>query len=187
MDTRMCDAIMLVIILMFSFMLLFGILVLVLHWSDGLGHGTPRIKFRDFKTFYALNPDRWYLEDDNIKCCTNGLYDIFYFGLIDYYRYKLWKRNIEKRKINKTNMEITARMLEAVKEDIKKTEAKANRHIKDFIDITVEIAKKYDSDDFVVKDIVNDFGQSACINCPNNPKNGGNSICNCILGQQIIY
>ena len=125
-------------------------LVLVIIWF--ISCDTPRIKFRDFKTFYALNPDRWYLEDDNIKCCTNGLYDIFYFGLIDYYRYKLWKRNIEKRKINKTNMEITARMLEAVKEDIKKTEAKANRHIKDFIDITVEIAKKYDSDDFVVKD-----------------------------------
>ena len=32
-------------------------------------------------------------------------------------------------------------------------------------------------------DIVNDFGQSACINCPNNPKNGGNGIYNCILGQ----
>ena len=74
-----------------------------------------------------------------------------------------------------------------LKKILKKTEAKANRHIKDFIDITVEIAKKYDSDDFVVNDIVNDFEQSACINYPNNPKNGGNGICNCILGQQIIY
>ena len=28
---------------------------------------------------------------------------------------------------------------------------------------------------------------SACNNCSNNPKNGGNGICNCILGQQTIY
>jgi len=27
------------------------------------------------------------------------------------------------------------------------------------------------------------FNQSACINCSNNPKNGGNGICNCTLGQ----
>ena len=30
--------------------------------------------------------------------------------------------------------------------------------------------------------LVNNFGQSPCDNCSNNPKNGGNGICNCILG-----
>ena len=28
---------------------------------------------------------------------------------------------------------------------------------------------------------------SACVNCSNNPKNGGSGICNCILGSPIIY
>lgn len=28
---------------------------------------------------------------------------------------------------------------------------------------------------------------SPCDDCTNNPKNGGNGICGCILGQQIIY
>lgn len=27
------------------------------------------------------------------------------------------------------------------------------------------------------------FSQSACVNCPNNPKNGGSGICHCTLGQ----
>lgn len=27
------------------------------------------------------------------------------------------------------------------------------------------------------------FLQPACVNCSNNPKNGGSGICNCILGQ----
>lgn len=28
---------------------------------------------------------------------------------------------------------------------------------------------------------------SACAHCLNNPKNGGTGICNCILGNQVIY
>ena len=32
------------------------------------------------------------------------------------------------------------------------------------------------------------FGTKACENCPSNPKNGGDGICFCILGQQnIVY
>ena len=31
------------------------------------------------------------------------------------------------------------------------------------------------------------FEQSACVNCSNNPKNGGSGICFCTLGQQAIY
>ena len=30
---------------------------------------------------------------------------------------------------------------------------------------------------------ISTFLQSACVNCPNNPNNGGSGICNCILGQ----
>lgn len=31
--------------------------------------------------------------------------------------------------------------------------------------------------------IMGDFEQPACVNCPNNIKNGGDGICGCILGQ----
>ena len=30
---------------------------------------------------------------------------------------------------------------------------------------------------------LNNFQNHSCNKCPNNPKNGGNGICNCILGQ----
>lgn len=30
------------------------------------------------------------------------------------------------------------------------------------------------------------FEKPACIDCPSNPKNGGNGICACILGQDVI-
>lgn len=35
--------------------------------------------------------------------------------------------------------------------------------------------------------IYNDFTPEACRNCSNHPSNGGSGICNCILGQQVIY
>ena len=35
--------------------------------------------------------------------------------------------------------------------------------------------------------INNAFGKHACENCPSNPKNGGDGICFCILGQNIVY
>jgi hypothetical protein len=31
------------------------------------------------------------------------------------------------------------------------------------------------------------FYSNICINCPNNPKNGGSGNCNCILGTQVVY
>lgn len=31
------------------------------------------------------------------------------------------------------------------------------------------------------------FGKNACEDCPNNPKNGGDGVCFCILGQNIVY
>ena len=35
--------------------------------------------------------------------------------------------------------------------------------------------------------INNAFGKEACENCPSNPKNGGDGICFCTLGQNIVY
>lgn len=35
--------------------------------------------------------------------------------------------------------------------------------------------------------INNAFSKNACENCPSNPKNGGDGICFCTLGQNIVY
>ena len=34
---------------------------------------------------------------------------------------------------------------------------------------------------------ISNFVQPACINCHSNPKNGGDGICFCTLGQMTIY
>lgn len=56
--------------------------------------------------------------------------------------------------------------------------------IDDLVDVTNDYLNNYNYE----TPLVSNFEQSACINCPSNPKNGGDGICFCTLGQrQITY
>lgn len=99
----------------------------------------PKIKYKSFKTFYNLNPDRWELHCGYVWCRTinkNGSYgkEIFRFGFIDYIRYYFWMLGAEKRKNEMDNSEAIARMLASVKYDIEKTERQAKKHSNQAID-----------------------------------------------------
>lgn len=53
----------------------------------------------------------------------------------------------------------------------------------DSIDIT-----DWDSTNIKTSSTINTaFCKNPCENCPNNPKNGGDGICFCTLGQNIVY
>jgi hypothetical protein len=79
-----------------------------------------KLKFKAFKSFYNINPDRWDLYDGSVKCKgTINSKEYFHFGLIDYIKYKFWRRNLDKRKAERKHAESTARMIDAVKQDIK--------------------------------------------------------------------
>lgn len=60
-----------------------------------------------------------------------------------------------------------------------------NTNIDDIVDITH--TGNYLNNVSYEDSIICNFEQSACINCPNNPRNGGSGNCNCTLGQQITY
>ena len=47
--------------------------------------------------------------------------------------------------------------------------------------------EKHLPDTFTLKIDLKNYSNSACQNCPSNPKNGGDGICFCTLGQHIIY
>lgn len=42
----------------------------------------------------------------------------------------------------------------------------------------------FDFENLILKD---NFENDACSSCPSNPKNGGDGICFCTLGQKLIY
>ena len=92
-----------------------------------------KIKFKEFKRFYELNPNRWRCETDHVYCQIGKEYDceVFMFGVIDECKYRLWRRNRDKINMNKTHAEATRRMLDAVKEDIAKAKEKETANMID--------------------------------------------------------
>ena len=57
----------------------------------------------------------------------------------------------------------------------------------DWDSIDIKTSTDWDSTHLDTSSNINAFGREACENCPSNPKNGGDGICFCTLGQNIIY
>ena len=112
---------------------------LILWWADGLEKDSPKIKFKSFKNFYELNNNRWYLNSDNVVCYTHGNSlsgrSVFHFGLIDFYKYQLWKRGLERDAEDRRKNKITELMVAAVKQDIAAAEKRAQKYQTEAIDI----------------------------------------------------
>lgn len=110
------------------------LLILIINWGSESPLNTPKLKFSSFKKFYALNPDRWDLNDDYVACkCykdsswTRTTKDYFHFGIIDFYRYKLWNKRRDKEHEKKSQAQSVARMIAAVKQDIATAENTAQK------------------------------------------------------------
>ena len=104
-----------------------GLIIIFIYWRcESKG---PKMKYRDFRKFYALNPDRWYLCPSNVYCKTKDGDENFNFGFIDFWRYKFWFRSKKKGKRNAEYAKATQRMLDAVKQDVKSTKSVADTQI----------------------------------------------------------
>lgn len=57
----------------------------------------------------------------------------------------------------------------------------------DWDSIDIKTSTDWNSTHLDTSSNITAFGREACENCPSNPKNGGDGICFCTLGQNIIY
>ena len=57
----------------------------------------------------------------------------------------------------------------------------------DWDSIDIKTSTDWDSTHLDTSSNITAFGREACENCPSNPKNGGDGICFCTLGQNIVY
>lgn len=127
--------------------------LLITYWC-GTDKACPKIKFKAFKKFYSINPDRWTLEYQSVVCqivneeksAYRGLFytydnERFYFTLFDYIRYKIFRKRLAKDKLNKEHMESTAKMLGMVKKDIANMENLAEQQKKKAMDNLNDILK----------------------------------------------
>ena len=112
------------ILAMLSPFWIIALLLFIVKYCDNKPY--PKIKFKDFKKFYELNPKRWWCANDYVRCHVNGEEDceIFVFKFIDECKYRIWRRKCDKHKVNQKHNQSTQRMLDAVKEDITKAKEK---------------------------------------------------------------
>lgn len=118
------------------------------NYRDGI-ENKPKIKFSAFRTFYDINPSRWYLGEATVECkiprkdinndhLYSGLFDTretFVFTYIDYLRYSHWRNSKYKFETELSNDKVTARMLEAVKQDVADFESKTMRETREALEI----------------------------------------------------
>ena len=57
----------------------------------------------------------------------------------------------------------------------------------DWDSIDIKTSTDWNSTHLDTSSNITAFGREACENCSSNPKNGGDGICFCILGQNIVY
>lgn len=119
-------------------------IMLINYFIDGYLIECPKIKFNNIKNFYSVNPRRWGLQSDYVICYTYGYGrdDInLRFGFIDYYRYKLWHKNIIKHKNEQENSKKMAEVIALVKDDIANAERTVAKQQKYQYDLLQEILR----------------------------------------------
>ena len=120
--------------LLVSTMFVVLFIMLVNYFLEGHLTSFQKIKFTQFQKFYSVNPNRWDLNNDYVSCYTNKQKCVcLRFGLVDYYRYKLWHRNIIKNKFKQEANKQMAEIIASVKQDIAESEAKAKRMQEEFL------------------------------------------------------
>ena len=124
---------------MFSFIsicFVIAIIILGVEFIDWrmMNENLPRIKFKDFTKFHALNDRRWTLGVDYVKCKLGGdACEVFEFSFIDFLKYRFWKRKNDSHQRNSDNIQSIQRMMDAVKEDIAKAKEKETTNIIDLL------------------------------------------------------
>lgn len=129
-----------VFVILVSVLTLLALVVMFIVWKVySVG---PKMKYKNFRKFYALNPDRWDLDDCSVYCRIKDGKENFNFGFIDFWRYKLWIHGINKRERNADYAKCTQRMMDAVREDIKSAKAKSDNQISNAIRTIIEAMRR---------------------------------------------
>ena len=115
---------------------------IIAHLEPDNPDDAAEISFEAFHQFYLINPNRWKLYYDYVECIIpdKSKYRIldytekFYFSFFDYQKYKKFLKKVKQDKIDIRNMQATAKMLNAVKQDIANMESLAQQQKKQAVD-----------------------------------------------------
>ena len=91
--------------------------IFYLSWKNGC---CGKLKFKQFKQFYAIAPKKWELNDGYVSYLdsrelTTGS---FYFSPFDSVKYYFWKSSIEKQEDSRASNKVFMKTLESIQKDI---------------------------------------------------------------------
>ena len=81
---------------------------------------TPRIKYKDFRRWYSIDPSLFTTYECSVLCNLKVMNQEYTFGFIDYWRYWLWYKKNERAEIKQWSQAHANRLAEAIN---KSTEA----------------------------------------------------------------
>lgn len=87
-------------------------------WKTGC---CGKLKFKQFKRFYAIAPKKWELCDGCVRYldkCGNTVDSYLYFSPFDSIKYYFWKSSIEKQEDSRANNKVFMKTLESIQKDI---------------------------------------------------------------------
>ena len=104
-------------------LLILGITDYFENYKDLIDTFGPKIKFSLFLSAYKANSKRWDIDedDDYVVCSIDDDTKMFHFSYIDTWRYRWWKRQLEKKKTTDEDSKIVAQLVKVVKQDIEST------------------------------------------------------------------
>lgn len=91
--------------------------IFYLSWKAGC---CGKLKFKQFKQFYAIAPKKWELCDGYVSYLDSRELTIgsFYFSPFDSVKYYFWKTSVESQEDAKENNKIFMKTLESIQKDI---------------------------------------------------------------------
>lgn len=117
--------------------ILIALIYSVWAWTKTLGAARPQIKLKDFIKLYNMDKSKWNVGENtprywknNDNSCFGGAYYYFKFNYIDFYRYKLWKRRLNKQHSKDFQREIYENALKALNADMQQMSQKNGVEIK---------------------------------------------------------
>lgn len=114
-------------------------------WASDVNNArhSAKIKFKTFKHFYEINPDRWVLHEDCVLCKLEYMVcEKLRFGFIDFLRYVLWRTAKNRNNVKKGQVESMSKVIAAVKEDIKNLEIFAEQQVNEGVDMINDILQE---------------------------------------------
>lgn len=134
----------LITILIFSFIYFIDLFI---DWNIGRSDKL-KIKLKQFKRFYNMNPNAWRLKDDYVMYKAFNEYGSviksfkFYFPFLDFIRYRILKKGIEKKSAQVEYSESYLEVLEYIKKDIEKFTEQNNKFVEEKIQM-LQNTKRY--------------------------------------------